>query len=99
MKESLRLNLHEAESQIHSTFDSLVRSLVERRDRLLREAAEAHVEKQLTLKKQRDALEGKLARMLSCAELTVSPFHFRVLYLPLHFPDHLQILLFLELSS
>ena len=75
MKESLRRNLDEAECQINSTFDSIVRSLVERRDRLLHEAAAAHEEKQHTLKKQRDALEGKLARILSCAELTVSLLH------------------------
>ena len=71
MRESLRQNLDAAECQINSTFDALVKSLVERRDCLLREAAAAHQAKQQVLKKQRDALEGKLAKMLSCAELTV----------------------------
>ena len=75
MKDSLRRNLDEAECQINSTFDSIVRSLVDRRDCLLKEAAAAHDEKQRALKKQRDALEGKLAKMLSCAELTVSTSH------------------------
>ena len=71
MKESLHENWNAAESQINSTFDSLVASLVDRRDRLLKEAAAVHQSKQQTLKRQRDALEGKLAKMLSCAELTV----------------------------
>jgi tripartite motif-containing protein 2/3 len=71
VKESLSQNLNETQTKIEECFSHVIQSLNERRAKMLEEAAAVSKQKQKVLQKQRDALEGKLARMLSCYEFTL----------------------------